>query len=133
MPGANRAGAGGGSATGRPGGTAGRPLQAAFVGGMALGFRLLFLRPEDLDHRADDRFPQHVEPLAYDLDRHIRVADIDRYFDLAQRLRLDRTLHLAFGRKLTRADWHAECPVSVATRFDRTALTEFSALSVLID
>ena len=78
-------------------------MQATFVGDLGLGFGLLFLGAPHLDHYADNRVPQHVEPIAHDLDEHLGAAHIDQHLDLAQRIRLHWALDLAFERKLTGA------------------------------
>ena len=71
------------------------------MGDLAVGLGLLLLGPAHLDHHADDRVPQHVEPVTHDVDKHTRVAHLDRHLDLAQRLRLDRAFDFAFWWKLT--------------------------------
>jgi len=100
MPGANRHPRGRTSA-GRSGG-ASRSVPTPFVlGDLALGLGLLLLGPAHLDHYADDRVTQHVEPITYHHNQHAGIAHIERAVDLTRRLWLDRTLDLALQRKLT--------------------------------
>ena len=77
-------------------------MPAPFVlGDLALGLGLLLLGPAHLDHYANDRVPQHVEPITHHHYQHVGIAHIERAVDLTQRLRLDRTVDLALQRKLT--------------------------------
>jgi len=101
MPATNRSPTSGGPFAGRGRAAASRIVPAPFVGRLALGFGLLLLGAAHLDHHADDRVSQHVEPVTHDVDELTRVANLDRHLDLAQRLRLDRALDFAFWRKLT--------------------------------
>ena len=77
-------------------------MPAPFVlGDLALGLGLLLLGAAHLDHYADDRVPQHGEPITQHHNQPIGIAHIERAIDFARRLRLHRTLGLALQRKLT--------------------------------
>ena len=105
---------------------------AALVGQLALGIGLVFLRPppkfDDRTHdrvslQAGERHAQLVEPV----ELHVVV---EQQLDLvARRVRLHRSLGVAFERRLT---GHAERAVSGHAKFPRLCLTGFSTFCALI-